>query len=40
MAPVPGPAGLRELARLEENIAHRIRLTTFYHQELPGSASP
>jgi perosamine synthetase len=35
MAPCQVHQGLRELSRIEENIQHRMRLTAFYHAELP-----
>jgi dTDP-4-amino-4,6-dideoxygalactose transaminase len=35
MAPCQVRQGLRELARIDENIAHRKELTAFYHAELP-----
>jgi perosamine synthetase len=36
MAPCQIRKGLREMARIEENIAHRRKLTQFYQRELPG----
>jgi perosamine synthetase len=35
MAPCQVRRGLRELARIDENIRHRIAMTAFYHRELP-----
>ena len=35
MAPCQVRLGLREMARIEENLQHRLRLTAFYHAELP-----
>jgi len=35
MAPCQIRKGLREMARIEENIAHRIELTRYYQRELP-----
>ena len=35
MAPCQVRQGLREMARIEENIEHRVRLTAFYQAELP-----
>ena len=34
MAPCQMRRGLQELARIDENISHRIKLTAFYHAEL------
>jgi len=36
MAPCQVRRGLREMARITENIRHRTELTAFYHRELPG----
>ncbi len=35
MAPCQIRKGVREMARIEKNIAHRIELTRYYHRELP-----
>ena len=35
MAPCQVRQGLRELARIEENIRHRTQLTAYYQRELP-----
>lgn len=35
MAPSQVRRGLRELARIDENIRHRMAMTAFYHRELP-----
>jgi dTDP-4-amino-4,6-dideoxygalactose transaminase len=35
MAPCQIRQGLREMARIQENIEHRVRLTAFYQAELP-----
>lgn len=35
MAPCQIRKGLREMARIESNIAHRIELTSYYQRELP-----
>lgn len=36
MAPAQARRGSRELARIEQNLSHRERLTAFYERELPG----
>lgn len=40
MAPCQIRKGMREIARIGDNIAHRIELTRYYRRELPSSGFP